>query len=60
MRKRQKAAKGLKFGDRQNLINDAIGTEVIDNDNAPNPAQLHNMPNSHAPTNKIQHDILVD
>ena len=38
MCKRQKAVKGLKFGDRQNLINNSISTGVYDS--APNPEQF--------------------
>ena len=58
MCKRQKAAKGLKFGDRQNLINDAIRAGV--EDTALNPEHLHNIPNPRANINAIHHDILVD
>ena len=57
MCKRQKKVKGLKFGDRQNLINDAISTGVHE---GPDPNQLHNVPHHDAPSNAIQNDILID
>ena len=48
----------MKFGDRQNLINNSISTGV--HGSAPNPEQLNNVPNNYAPTNAIQHDILIE
>jgi len=59
MCKRQKVVKGLQFGDRQNLIDDAIRTGV-DDEGRPNPELLHNIPNHYTSTNAIQYDILID
>ena len=67
--------KGLKFGDHQNQINNAISIGVCEDvpnpelfHNVPNPViptnaipeLLHNVPNPATPTNAIQHDILID
>ena len=57
MCKKQKSVRGLKFGDRQNLINDAISTGV---EEGPDPLQTHNIPYPHTPSNAIQHDILIE
>ena len=57
MCRQQKAVKGMKFGDLQNSIDDAIRTGVIED----NPAtdSLYNIPNTDVSTNAIQHDLLV-
>ena len=56
--KKQRSVKGLKFGDRQNLIDDAISTGVTED--VPACGSMRNMPNYEAPSNAIQHDVLAD
>ena len=57
MSKRQKLVKGLKFGDRQNLINEAVRTGVYE---GPTTTCLNNIPYHNVPSNAIQHDLLVE
>ena len=52
MCKRQKAIKGLKFGDRQNLIDDSISTEVNDELDL----NIHELDESYL----IQHEIQIE
>ena len=54
--KQEKGVKRLCFGDRRNLINNAVSTGVVNA--GPNPEELHNIPNHNTPSNAIQHDIV--
>ena len=56
--KQQSSVKGLKFGYRQNLIDNTISTGVTEDDVTHD--SLHNMPNYEATSTAIQHDVLVD
>ena len=47
----------MKFGDRQNMMNEAIGTGVLD---VPDPEKLNNAPYNQCKTNVMHHDVLID
>ena len=47
----------MKFGDRQNRIDNAIRTGVIEDD--PTTDSSHNIPNPDISANAIQHEMLV-
>ena len=58
MCKNQRSAKGLKFGDLQNLKYYSIRMGVIED--APTCDSLRNMSNYEAPVNAVQYDMLVE